>query len=98
MKDELGTQTKKEEPVEKGGIDPELPRELKEEGAILSRGRDYVSVYGRSLQANQALWIQVQRPWHGVLCMPSVGFELGITQAIDLLFCNREFCKSRKEN
>lgn len=57
MKDEMGTQTKKEK--EKGGTDPELPRELKEEGAILSRGRDYVSVYGQSLQANQALWIQV---------------------------------------
>lgn len=40
MKNELETQAKKAESVEKGGIYQELSRELKEEGAILSRGRD----------------------------------------------------------
>lgn len=34
MNNELGTQTKEEEPVEKGGMYQELSRALKEEGAI----------------------------------------------------------------
>lgn len=45
MNNELGTQTKEGEHVEKGGIYQELSRALKEEGVILSRGRDCVPVY-----------------------------------------------------
>lgn len=45
MKNELGTQAKNREPMEKGRIYQKLSRELQEEGAILSRGRDCVSVH-----------------------------------------------------